>query len=58
MCAKKKRQRHSRHLAEQPGNSHRVDRGDLNMCYPPVNEHSYGKSQFLVDFPIKDCDFP
>ena len=26
--------------------------------YPLVIEHSYWKWLFIVDFPIKNCDFP
>ena len=28
------------------------------MVYPLVNKHSYGKWPLIVDFPIKNCDFP
>ena len=26
--------------------------------YPLVNQHNYGKSSFIVDFPMKNSDFP
>ena len=29
-----------------------------NGIYPPVISHSYGKSPFIVDFPIKNGDIP
>ena len=28
------------------------------LIYPPVIWHSYGKSPFIVDIPMKNCDFP
>ena len=30
----------------------------LRHGYPLVNTHSYGKSQFIMDLPIEDGDFP
>ena len=30
----------------------------LSSLYPLVNKHSYGKWSFIVNCPIKHCDFP
>ena len=32
--------------------------GCFIFLYPLVNTHSYWKLPFIVDFPIKTCDFP
>jgi len=29
----------------------------FHINYPLVNEHNYGKSPFIVDFPMKNGDF-
>ena len=32
--------------------------GGFNGIYPLVMEHNYGKSPFIVNFPMNNDDFP
>ena len=44
---------------EPPGKGvNKVRPGHSQNSYPLVNEHSHWKLIFIVDFPIKNCDFP